>query len=176
MLPLISSFENDGEFIVASEHSSLKSVSATDEAALSPPASRRVVTFCPEVTGRLHLHINDISDEEFHAAWYSKNEFKFIQACVRYEATRLSTMPGLLPHNDSGEYCLRGIEFRSPQASFERKKNKIAAREAVLAASYYYDDDAEYLAQVYSSYSRPCQKAAHEFAIQDEKEANNILS
>jgi hypothetical protein len=168
---IISSFENDGELIVVSEQSSLKYVAATNDATLSPPALLgRVVTFSPDVTVRLHLHINEISDEEFHAVWCNKNELKLFRACARYEAILLSRM-GLLPHN-SDKYCMRGLEFRTQEASFQRKKTKIAAREAVLVASYYYDDDTEYLAQVYSTYSRPCQKAAHDLALQDEIDAH----
>jgi hypothetical protein len=186
MLPLFS-FVN-GEFVVvASDRSSSKWTSTQRQCTIPAtkalsPASRKAVTFAPEVSGILHLHINNFSNKEAEASWYTKDEFNLIRADAKFAATLLTK--GLLTH-DSDKYCKRGLEFRTPEGAIRRIKNKNAAREAVLdeqqffqeeKISYYHPDNVDYLAEVYSSYSRHCQKAAHELALQDEKDAHMILA
>jgi hypothetical protein len=168
MLPL-SSFETAEFNVVVSSQSSLKCVPPTDGTIISEasPRIRSSVTFAPDVSVRTHLHIKEFYKEELHASWYNKRELNLIRSCARCEAKfqRL----GILRHH-LGSYCTRGLEFRTTDG-LQRMKNKIAARQAVLEASSS-SDNAECLAQVYSVYSRPCQKAAQDLALQDEKDAD----
>jgi hypothetical protein len=185
MSPL-SSFEA-AEFnaVAASPYSSLKCVPAiTNDTRListSSPRRRSSVTFSPEVTVRLHLHINEIHKKDVRATWYNPRELHLIRACARCEA-KYQRLGLLAPSHFHGSSCTRGLELRSSSVLGPlRMKNMIAARQAVFevqasSSSFSCSFDAEYLAQVYRFYSRPCQKAARDLALQDEKDANNILS
>lgn len=101
-------------------------------------SSSKIVTFFHIVTIKAHDHVRDMSTEECEAAWYNKgNYMEMKKECI--SAIRL-LMKGEYP-GDNDVLCKRGIEYRTPKGSKQRKKNQRIAAQAVFSAQKLDRDD-----------------------------------
>lgn len=122
------------------------------------------------VTNRKHL-----SKEHSKKVWYSREEFKEIRnECFQ-------TIKIMTDHEDiiedEDEYCFRGLEYKTKEASKKRQRNKLEVRQAVLDEQEYQKEngmnDPEWISMLSIDESRTCKRDALERARQDEKEAFN---
>jgi len=166
-------------------------------------ASRRRVTFCEEVRVATMPHVNDFSQREVNALWFSRLEFEQSRAdCLELvlrmdeqsqssqedsptEKARRSSCH--LPLNQqlhntpsSSLNSFRGLEGLFKEQHAKRRIRRAAASDAVMwEQSYQWEqgvDDPEFIRRLYLNISTLCLDEARLRAIQDEEEARWGLS
>lgn len=131
------------------------------------PPRRKNVTFFQIVTLKAHDHFRDMSLEEREATWYKKeNYIEMKRECI--PAVRL-LIKGAYP-GDTDVLCKRGIEYRTPRGSKQRKMNQRVSVQAVMSAQDL-DGDDESIRSEYIKYSALEQLNAQNVGYEDALEA-----
>ncbi len=125
----------------------------------------RTVTFHSRVTVRLTSNIEDCTEEEKSATWYTQAEIKQIRASVRHEVALLA----------AGTWCSlserRGLESLLPEGFADKLRHREIARNAVLDEQDYQwkrdMNDPDLIADLYFDKTRSSVVAARVRAIAD---------
>jgi hypothetical protein len=133
------------------------------------PTTKRSVHFEERVRARKTIHLNEITDDEIDACWYSEQEFHDMRESVRIAAYLLDE--GLL-ETDNATHCRRGAEAHAPLQSRLRRKMKLAVREAVFGeqAQQWEEGsfDPEFIAEVSALASSRSRYLARQVGLEDE--------
>lgn len=145
---------------------------AGNDAAKVTKKPKKSVSFNEAATQRYTLHINNYTDEEVDACWWTPEEFKAIRADARYAANLV--MGGYLQNGDNDHYCKRGVENFTREGVYRRSSVKQAAYAAVLDEQDAQWDEGifeqEFIAYAYAPHSEASHSFAHSVALQDEME------
>ena len=129
------------------------------------------VSFCETVRMKRTLHINDYTQREIEATWYSKADMEPIRREILQTVQLMES--GRTADIDDVIYCQRGLEFRTEQGARLRQRNKDLSREAVLDEQDFQEcsgySDIEAIASVYVHSTYQCQVAAHILGLTDAK-------
>ena len=155
------------------------------KASTSAPKS---VHFAPLVKKKTIKHYKDFSDEEFFLTWLSSEELHdILQGCIK---TVKMMVRGELILEDVDGLCVRGLEFKTPEGSRERKANKAKGLQAVLmeqaaqkakgggggGANASSSTSALRLSMVYRDATRHVRRKARALAQNDEQAARTIYN
>lgn len=136
----------------------------------APTKPRHAVRFEPRVRCRKAIHLNDFTEDELSACWYSHKEFMSMKAEVRYTSGLIEA--GLLD-DDSENYCRRGADAHSPEEVRQRRLIKQAVRTAVLEEQTLQwregSCDPEFIAEVSRVKSSQSAATSRKNGIADEK-------
>ena len=89
---------------------------------------KRKVSFNSNVACLLVLHLNDYTNDEFQASFYSPEEIQRIRQEVRDTLDEMKQGNKL----DETKHCRRGLECKTPAGLQRRNHNKRTTRKAVL--------------------------------------------
>mmetsp|Transcript_2883 Transcript_2883/g.4587 ORF Transcript_2883/g.4587 Transcript_2883/m.4587 type:complete len:227 (+) Transcript_2883:1-681(+) len=138
--------------------------------------TKKTVRWNHRVEKKRHHRLQDLSDEEKEAVWYTENDTKIILAMAKVTVKMM--MKG--EPCDDVDYCSRGLEGKTPAGSKQRQKNKLRVRKALLEEQEIQREegvhDDEYLAQVSMKHSKDVCIQARNAAIQDEEAIREYLS
>lgn len=136
------------------------------------------VVFDERVRIRKTIHVNDFSDDEIDACWYSDSEFSEMKREVRFVVDLIEQGLLLTMNNNedycgnSQEYCSRGSECHVPDELRRRRKLKGAACAAILAEQALQSSegsfDPDYIAEISMVGSFRSQAIAREAGLNDE--------
>mmetsp|Transcript_48669 Transcript_48669/g.74045 ORF Transcript_48669/g.74045 Transcript_48669/m.74045 type:complete len:249 (-) Transcript_48669:25-771(-) len=145
--------------------SSCRSCSDDEKTATGPLTGRRV-SFSPWVDFVQVEHFRDLSPEEGHQMWYSKQEFAEIKSNMK-QSINFMVRYGII--DDDVEFCSRGLETREDK--IRRRENQKEAVDSVMNEQYLQRAEGgslpELIAMLYSVFSFPCQQQAHTTALRD---------
>lgn len=123
------------------------------------PKSSRAVSFYPQICVKKTIHIQDYSDEEKTACWYSPEE----TASIREQAMaivnlmeRVKTKEASIVENEvlSKHFCFRGLELLTKEGRRFRIENRFRCWNVVLDEQEFQDEnsifDDEAIAAVYA--------------------------
>jgi hypothetical protein len=113
---------------VHNEEPQIRFEQSNDSKNTHAPEVQRTVYFKETVSIRKTVHINDYSDAEVEACWYSGNEFYEMKREVRYTVDLIDRGSIL----DERTYSKRGLENRIRNDAQMRAKRKTTARGAVI--------------------------------------------
>jgi hypothetical protein len=137
---------------------------------------KKSVRWNHRVEKKRHHRLQDLSNEEKEAVWYTENDSKLILAMAKVTVKMM--MKG--EPCDDIDYCSRGLEGKTPAGSKQRQKNKLKVRKALLEEQEIQRDegihDDEYLAQVSRTNSEEVCAQAREVAKRDEEAIRDYLS
>lgn len=137
------------------------------------PESRKKVSFNTRVRVKRTLHINDYSDEEFYACYWSEKE-------------RLETWHEVLDIVDriedsstfeTSDFCLRGLENKTFDGRMKTIKRRECAKSAVFGAQRLRHENVidvsdERIAKAYAKKTQRSKRRAHLTGIFDGVEAH----
>ena len=130
---------------------------------------KKTVSFAPQAAVYRTTHVNDYSNEEYDAVWYSPKEIDLVKAECALTVTMMQTCTSL--HTEM--YCSRGLEYRTPIGQEMRRMNKLNGLVAVLNEQDRQYDENEYdpdaIACIYKQVTQHCQDDAHQLALRDER-------
>ena len=106
------------------------------------PSSKKSVSFYPMAEVKLVLHIDEYSDAELQACWYSVEEIKEIKRLNKYQADihRVSQIDPSIKNilDDPDEFTERGLEHHIFLSTHEKLQNcKRHAMHLVLQEQYF---------------------------------------
>jgi len=115
------------------------------------------------------------SETEYHAVWYTEEEYSEIKkGCIR-------TLRQMMNANfrEDQEFCPRGLEVRTKDASLARKEirgmaTQLVIEEQDLQTEWGVKND-ERIRQCYQEISQEAHKLAHQRALSDAKAAREYL-
>lgn len=173
----------DGNEIDRRKKGVMKSVSFNDNVKVSSvggqaatPKTQRRVHWNHKVEKKRHFRVQDLSNDEKEAVWYTEGDTKIILAMAKVTVKMM--MKG--EPCDDIDYCSRGLEGKTPAGSKNRQKNKLRVRKALLEEQEIQREegvlDPEYLAQVSIKYSKDVIAEAHMVALNDERSIQEYLS
>lgn len=120
-------------------------------------------------------HLDDMEESEVASIWYDSNEYAEIKSS--YQLTIFMMEAGEKLNGD--EHTSRGLEYRTQEGAWARYENKRDAYNAVLDEQDRQwerdQDDHEAISRIYLEHSAKCAEAAAARALQDQKEAREIL-
>lgn len=131
---------------------------------------RTCVTFSETVSIRATTALDDYTDDEYFACWYSPDEYDDIEQEMIEDFKKLQG--GMLLDDDS--YCSRGLEQYLEMNAILRKENTRKAIEAVLDEQdrqlqlEYYNEEA--ISEAYQNVAEPCALWASIVGHRDEQE------
>jgi hypothetical protein len=155
-----------------------KSPSSTPLSSPPPPPlpltqKKKEVLFKANARARRCLHLNDYTDEEIAATWYSRAELDEVRREARLSVEIIAAAGRGGMDLDLEEYCLRGIEFLNLEGAKHKMENKMAAWDALFdEQDLQLEDgtiDLEMLSMVYFDASYHSQLEAQERARCDEQ-------
>jgi hypothetical protein len=121
-------------------------------------------------------HLDEMSDEDIFAIWYTSKEYSDIKQA--YQATIFMMESGETITGD--EHTTRGLEYRTQEGAWARYENKRDAYNAVLDEQdrqWKVDkDDYEKIRQIYLKHSTKCGNAAIVRALQDERDIKDYMA
>ena len=176
MAPLSSLHPCQSTTIVA-EHSFSPSISnkTSKTSPTNKKSIKKSITFSEAVKVKKTIHINNYTDDEIDACWYSNEECQRIRSDVKYAIQLVNN--GLL-EQDTEQYSRRGVECKTRENQLRRKQLRMAAWFAVFEEQeYQYDEqhvdelDVEYISHAYKTASSAALKIARATALKDELEA-----
>ena len=129
---------------------------------------RKSVSFSATAKVRRTICIDEYSERERRATWYSHQELKLIRDENRYLVDLLMLGERIVEEQNS----IRGLEALTPEIRSKKQYNRAVALDAVLNEQYYQQsmnmNDVEQLAIEYSKVTYECQIAAGMVGISDE--------
>ena len=148
-----------------------------DETYLKTPAksvkpTKKSVSF--NKTAEVHeiIHVNNYTDDEIDAAFYSDSDYQMMKADIRF-TVHLMVSNSL--QDDDDTYCRRGLEHHAPEGARRRKFNREMAFCAVLDEQDFQWEqemhDSESIAEIYALETVHCQSVAHTIALEDQEAA-----
>jgi hypothetical protein len=144
--------------------------------------SKKSVSFSPGANNvpQHTLHINDYTDSELAACWYSSKEYREWRKEIKY-------VVGLIETNDIDEeqYSQRGLEHKTQDGKLARYTRRTDTVDAVMkqqylqrqqegVSSYSSSSSDEVLSSVYSEHSFKAQLEAYLRGMADEKTARTL--
>ena len=154
------------------EDTTLSKAAATTAATTSNTATKRrkAVSFAPMIQCKETHHISDMSVEDVVATWWTPNDYHVIRKMVALTVKLISC--GSKFGDDDTDFCERGLEIRTKDGARTRHTNKRKAISVVLEAQEFQIregfTDPEYIAELYSEYTRNSNKESHEIGLKDE--------
>lgn len=125
---------------------------------------------------RTTLALEDFTQDEKNAVWYTPTEIKEIRSKVRHDITLLAT--GRLMKNHSSNFELRGLESFLPEGLAVKQLRRRIARDAVLDTQEHQwkkkCNDPELLADIYFDRTRESVATAHVQGLADQEIAHHI--
>ena len=91
--------------------------------------TKKSVTFSESVKVKKTIHINNYTDDEIDACWYSDEECQMTRSDVKYAIQLVGN--GLL-EQDTEQYSRRGVECKTRENQLRRKQLRMAAWYAVF--------------------------------------------
>ena len=130
--------------------------------------SRRV-SFNPRVIGVTHIHINNMSQKEKRACWYSRAELK--SQCVADRKTLKMVKENPLMAEGNDEFCIRGLEssWSGPSQRFYREMSREVVLEEQMLQFHLGIVNETVLSMKYREYTRHPQWNAYFQGIEDQK-------
>ncbi len=140
----------------------------------SKAAHKRTVSFNDKASVKFIHTLQEISQQEFAATWYSREEFDDItQACCK-EIEKLDRGERL----KDKKFCARGLESHTRLRSLAKKMNRSLAYQAVMDEQDRQGQEGilheDALAHVYHAVSSSCQIWANTIALEDQRVAEHI--
>ncbi len=155
----------------------VKSFTDTESSSKSLKTMRlteRHVSFRNDVSARRALHLNDYTDDEYHNAWFFQEDLQRFKEDV-LRTVKLIAIGHHVSDDNAGDFCARGVEYRTREGNKNRLLNKLAALEAVLGLQDAQWDhgihNAEAIAIAYRKVSAHCGQQARLRALNDQQEA-----
>lgn len=149
-------------------------ITLTNRQQEGPKISRRV-HWNHRVEKKRHHRLQDLTEEEKEAVWYTEADTKIILAMAKVTVKMM--MRG--EPCDDVDYCCRGLEGKTSAGSKKRQKNKLRVRKALLGEQEYQRgegvSDPENLAQISIENSRDVVAHAHNIAVMDERNVQEYL-
>jgi hypothetical protein len=138
---------------------------------------KRRVFFSDSVETREIPHLDDLSNEDVLAAWWTANDYLVIRKMISLTVRMI--MNGSKFVEDDGDFCERGLEVRTKAGARARHLMiKQRAIETVLKAQDYQRQegfsDPEYIAEIYSEYTRDSSEESHFAGLSDEAAAKSV--
>jgi hypothetical protein len=165
----------------SSTHSRATTVSTCDSSTSSPAASfttnkqKKRVGFSQKAQVCFTIAVQDISDEEYLAAWYTPEEYEDITASCRKQIHMLDKGATL----KDKKYCARGLEAHTKVCSTAKTKNRSLSIRAVLEEQYRQSEHGiwndELITHVYIAVSASCRVWANAVGLEDQREAETIM-
>jgi hypothetical protein len=121
-------------------------------------------------------HIDDISDDEVDATWYSKKEFQTIRkSCLR----TVELMEQNLSIKESSKHCTRGLEKHTVLRRELRKRQQELCFETVMNIQDLSESRGVALNDIMAEfYAKSCSNSVREairVALQDERELFRMM-
>ena len=154
-----------------------RSSSEKDKASSKRTSSneRKGVHWNHRVEKKRHHRLQDLTDEEKEAVWYTESDTKIILAMAKVTVKMMMRGEAC----DDVDYCSRGLEGKTPAGSKQRQKNKLRVRKALITEQEMQREegvhDPEYLAQVSIKNSLDVRMHAHKVAVRDEEEIREYV-
>ena len=140
----------------------------------STDKKKKYASFRKRLSYRYVISLDQYTEEEIDACWFSREELRTIRTDVKFAVDRLTN--GNL--DDSAEqYCQRGLECQTPLAALKRNRLRIATREVVLDEQdiqynqYGYVIDPFLIAAACQLISKSASENARSIALKDELDA-----
>ena len=155
----------------------VKKVDGKQSSSASSASSRRKskeLSFAPSVTVRCVQHLDDFTNEQVEATWYTPDEFKMMKRDVHITVKMMSRNERL-----GIDQCVRGLEHKTREGRQRRMMNQIESISAVMDEQDLqrldgtYDD--ERIARVYKSYTVHCAASAHFHGLSDQRVATGDI-
>mmetsp|Transcript_21794 Transcript_21794/g.62052 ORF Transcript_21794/g.62052 Transcript_21794/m.62052 type:complete len:269 (-) Transcript_21794:202-1008(-) len=162
-----SSAEKSASFLVGSS----SSLSSSSFAAVTSTKAKKRVTFSTTARQRRHLHINDYTDDEYFATWYTSSEYTAIKDGMT-TTIRLMRLAGDR-FGDSKQLSSRGLERYLNAKEIYRTRNSITRavlREQDLQRRCN-DPDPHAIAAIYGQLSQKASATALQYGKKDAKAA-----
>jgi hypothetical protein len=145
-----------------------------EKSPLVATASMMKVRFNAHIDVREVPRLKDLPEGEVGVTWYTPVEFD------RIKESLITTVRLMMAKKPIGnDYCVRGLEFRTPAGAKMRKQNKLKSLTAVWneqVAQWKKDrTDEEAICFVYQQENHECRTVALRLGLQDEKEARRYL-
>ena len=138
-------------------------------------SERRRVQFKETVAVRPIVHVDNMSEDDISAIWFSKADFDIMKKSFA-STVRMLTFGEFSGDND--EHCARGLEFRTRNGALERRENKWNALNATLDEQ---DRQRELgisnellLSQIYITENKHCRIAALNLGLRDAEQARLV--
>ncbi|KAL3931684.1 MAG: hypothetical protein SGBAC_011197 [Bacillariaceae sp.] len=160
----VQSHEEDHTFPTSSEASPV-----------STSPSERSIQFKDAEQVHLILCLDDYTEDEYSACWYSTKEYTKIEKSMAKQCNKMAR--GIVLKDE--KFCSRGLEKYQVCNFIARKENSRTAMQSVLYEqerqdeSQVYDDES--IAQVYHNVSSSCQMWATVVGLRDQKEAERYI-
>ena len=136
--------------------------------------SRKFVTFAPIIRFKTVKHINDYSEREIKATWYTEEDLEDVIAECITTVRKMVKKEGF----DERVFCERGLEYKTPSGAKFRKKNKVSSIQIVIDEQRLQKsmgmEDPEYLAEIYSDACKNSKRLAHLMAVRDAKDVGPL--
>jgi hypothetical protein len=136
--------------------------------------SKKVVSFHNVVCVYPCLHYLNFTEHEHSDSWYNDQEMDEIKAeCIHTLQLVSSENINLCKNNNF--WCLRGLEYRTPEGAKKRLENKYLAWDTVMSEQENqfmmgeFNDEA--IARTYAKVSAACREEATVLALEDAKTA-----
>jgi hypothetical protein len=92
------------------------------------PKSERSVRFSPAVIVRETFHLDDYSDDEFFACWFTAEDYKTMKKVIKCTVNMIEQKVLL----DEVNFTERGLEGKIKEATVLRRESRLAAIDSVL--------------------------------------------
>ena len=105
-------------------------------------STKKSVTFAPSAKMRLHLHVNQYTQEEKQSYFYQTEDFQSFKADVKRTARMMEKKQKI---DDESTWCTRGVERRTMQGAKICTKLRIKAMNSVFKEQmnqFFEDEDA----------------------------------
>jgi hypothetical protein len=154
------------------------SVSASVSVPVSPePRKPSKVRFYSRVRIQRVTNRKNLDKQQVQDVWYSRDEFKAIRKEC-FHTIKCMKQNQVLEEEDG--YCVRGLEYKTPDAYKERQHNKAEIRTVVFEEQDYQFEngmsDPTWIAKLSEDQSSTCVKLAIAVALQDAEVAKEYLS
>ena len=141
------------------------------------PRGASKVSFYPRVRIQRVTNRKKLDKQQVQDVWYSRDEFTAIRKECFYTIKLMKV--GEVLEEEEG-FCVRGLEYKTPDAYRERQHNKTEIRTIVFEEQDYQFENGKndicFIAKLSEEQSRSCVKASIAVALQDAKEAKEYLS
>ena len=176
-------YDNDSDPSVSSSASSPSS--SERKRRLTTSSAKKSVSFHGSVKVRLTTHINNYTDKEIDACWYSPEDFDAIRADIQTIVNQLQAEEDhakprrnrTIPCDD--EVCRRGVECKTRKNKICRQQLRMAAWYAVFSEQDLLEEEIyenpsfepeKCIAHAYSVVSATALSIAHATALRDQLE------
>ncbi|CAJ1942252.1 unnamed protein product [Cylindrotheca closterium] len=147
----------------------------TARSTVSSTMKKSSVYFSETVKVRYSLSLEDYSDEEYDACWYSSEEYQTIEKDLCRQFMKMEE--GKILHDMKS--CSRGLERYLTVNAFQKKESQRVARRSVLDEQTHQAElnqrDEEAIARLYNNVSSSCQMWAAVLGLRDQREAEKYI-